>query len=326
MNFNCVNDIFYIDEPSFTGCCLEVFRFQYQNNPVYRSWCELIGTKTADVNTISSIPFLPVSFFKTHKVQVGHFTPGLMFESSGTTQSATSRHFIKDASVYEQSFLQCFRHFYGEPSAYCILALLPSYLERGNSSLVYMVDKLIRLSAHPQSGFYLYEHEHLYDTLTALEKQQQKVILFGVTYALLDFAEMFPLPLKHTIIIETGGMKGRKKELTRSEVHFLLQKQFHINNIHSEYGMTELLSQAYALSGGIFHCPKWMKILIREKDDPLTIKLNGRGLINVIDLANIFSCSFIATDDAGILNDDGSFKVLGRVDNSDIRGCSLLAL
>jgi phenylacetate-coenzyme A ligase PaaK-like adenylate-forming protein len=326
VNFNSVNDIFSVDELSFTECCLDVFHFQYENNPVYRNWCELIGKKATEVREISSIPFLPISFFKTHQVQTGNFNPQLVFESSGTTQSVASKHFVKDTPVYEQSFLQGFRNFYREPSEYCILALLPSYLERGNSSLLYMVDKLIELSGHPQSGFYLYEHEQLHQTIQQLESSQQKVLLFGVTYALLDFAEAFPFPLEHTTIIETGGMKGRKKELTRTEVHSILQQQFQTANIHSEYGMTELLSQAYSKSDGIFKCPNWMKILVREEDDPLTVKNNGRGVINVIDLANIYSCSFIATDDAGSLCNDGSFEVLGRVDNSDIRGCSLLAL
>ncbi len=325
MNFELVNNIFH-DGQLFDERCIEVFRFQYNNNKVYRQWCELVNKDLQSIQSVSDIPFLPISFFKTHQVISTVFEPVIIFESSGTTQSTTSRHFIRDISIYEKSFLQCFKNFYGEPEDYCILALLPSYLERGGSSLVYMVDKLIRLSNHPKSGFYLYEHKQLHDTIAAMEKEGQKVLLFGVTYALIDFAEAYPLPLKHTIIIETGGMKGRKKELTRSEVHEFLQQQFHTTHIHSEYGMTELLSQAYSKKDGIFHCPAWMKILVRDEDDPMHIKQKGRGVINVIDLANIYSCSFIATDDAGSLYEDGSFEVLGRIDNSDIRGCSLLSL
>ncbi len=326
VNIASINNIFSVDAQSFAERCLEVFRFQYQINLIYQQWCNAIGCDPAKVKSIEQIPFLPISFFKSHKVVTGEFEPEVIFESSGTTQATSSRHYLKSTDLYRQSFTNAFEAFYGDPKSYCILALLPSYLEKGNSSLVYMVDELIRQSHHPQSGFYLHNHAELAEQLTALEALSQKTILFGVTYALLDFAEAHPINLEHTTIIETGGMKGRKKELTRLEVQEILRSAFQMQQIHSEYSMTELLSQAYATENGIFHCTSWMKILVRSEDDPLEVRKKGRGVINIIDLANIYSCSFIATDDAGLLNGDGSFEVLGRIDNSDIRGCSLLAL
>ncbi len=326
MNPSSLNNIFSTDAATFNEHCLEAFRFQYYNNRIYRQWCESIGCDIASLRKIESIPFLPISFFKTHKITTTEFDAEIVFESSGTTATTSSRHYIKDVAVYKESFLKAFQLFYGDPSEYCILALLPSYLERGGSSLVFMVEELIKQSKHPQSGFYLHDHDHLAEKLARLEQCAQKTILFGVTYALLDFAEAYPMQLKHTTIIETGGMKGRKKEMTRWEVHEILQKQFTLKEIHSEYSMTELLSQAYATQKGLFYCPPWMKILVRSEDDPFDIKQKGRGVINIIDLANIYSCSFIATDDAGVLNEDSSFEVLGRIDNSDVRGCSLLVL
>lgn len=326
MNFSSVNNIFSVDAGSFTGRCLDVFRFQYDHNKVYRQWCDAVGCRPAGVKAVEQVPFLPISFFKSHAVVTTEFNADMVFESSGTTQTNSSKHYIKDAALYRQSFLQTFRMFYGDPADHCILALLPSYLEKGNSSLVFMVDELIRQSKHPASGFYLYEHEQLANRLTELEQKGVTTVLFGVTYALLDFAEAFPVKLEHTTIIETGGMKGRKKEMTRPEVHAILKKQFGLKEIHSEYSMTELLSQAYAKQEGRFHTPPWMKILLRNEDDPLEVSRQGRGVINIIDLANVYSCAFIATDDAGVLQEDGSFEVMGRVDNSDIRGCSLLSL
>jgi hypothetical protein len=274
---------------------------------------------------------LPISFFKTHSITTTAFTPAAIFESSGTTQTINSKHLIKDIGLYETSFTNCFKLFYGQPEEWCIIALLPSYLERNNSSLVLMADKLIQQSKHPQSGFYLQDTEALHETLVSLENKQQKTLLIGVTFALLDFAEKYSLPLHYTTIMETGGMKGRRKEMTRQEVHSALCKSFQLQNIHSEYGMTELLSQAYSKGDGIFNCPPWMKILIRDEDDPLTVHTSTQnkivsGAINIIDLANIYSCSFIATEDAGKLFADDSFEVLGRLDNSDISGCSLLVL
>jgi hypothetical protein len=323
-----VNNIFSLtrDEELFVDVCLNSFHFQYAHNPVYRQWCDLNRVDVAAVKTLTGIPALPVSFFKTHTVTTTSFSAETVFESSGTTQMQASRHFVKDISLYRQSFLQAFTLFYGDVKNWCILGLLPSYLERKHSSLVMMVDELVKLSGHPQSGFYLDEHEKLSDTLQQLEKRQQKTLLIGVTFGLLDFAAAFPQHLKHTIVMETGGMKGRRKELTRAEVHGLLVEGLGVDKIHSEYGMTELLSQAYSKGDGRFVCPPWMKILVRDEEDPLSVKESGRGILQVIDLANLYSCSFIAIEDVGIIYEDGSFEVWGRLDNSDIRGCSLLVV
>lgn len=254
------------------------------------------------------------------------FEPEAVFESSGTTQTLQSRHYVKSLALYEDAFFNGFELQFGNPQNYCILGLLPSYLERSNSSLVYMVKRLMDKSAHPANGFYLHNFETLANTLKELEQKQQPTLLFGVTFALLDFAEQFQIPLRSTIILETGGMKGRREELTREEVHLQLKKSFGLQAIHSEYGMTELLSQAYSTGEGIFRCPPWMKVLVRDEDDPLHVSKKGKGAINIIDLANIYSSCFIATDDVGEVFEDGSFRILGRMDNSDIRGCSLLAL
>jgi phenylacetate-coenzyme A ligase PaaK-like adenylate-forming protein len=318
--------IFRIKEEGFEALALEVFRFQYENNPVYAAYVKAVGVKPALVNSLNAIPFLPIRFFKSHEIKTTLFEPEAVFESSGTTGVEKSRHFVKDTSLYENSFLNGFKQFYGQPDDWRIIGLLPSYLERKNSSLVYMVDKLVRLSGHPESGFYLNEYDQLTDILSKLEKQQQKTLLIGVTFALLDFAAISPMALQHTVVMETGGMKGKKEEMIRDEVHAVLKNAFSVNQIHSEYGMTELFSQAYSSGGGIFNCQPWMKVLIRDEEDPFQIKNSGPGTINVIDLANIWSCSFIATDDAGKLNPDGSFEVLGRVDGSDLRGCSLMII
>lgn len=303
---------------------LEVFRYQYLTNPVYKAYCDAIKRSPETVNDYRQIPFLPIQLFKSHSICSGTFTPETVFKSSGTTGSNTSRHFVKDLSIYEESFLLNFETLYGKAEKLCVLGLLPSYLEREDSSLVYMVNRLIQKTGHPLSGFYLYDHQKLQQTLTELEQQGQKTILFGVSYALLDFAEAFPTALQHTTIIETGGMKGRKKELAKAELYSQLQNAFSLSEIHSEYGMTELLSQAYAING-IYQTPPWMKILLREETDPFSLT-HRMGAINVIDLANIHSCSFIATDDLGRMHEDGKFEVLGRMDNSDIRGCSQLVL
>ncbi|PZP40996.1 MAG: acyl transferase [Pseudopedobacter saltans] len=305
---------------------LELFRFQYKNNQVYHAWCNALNRPVETVKNVEEIPFLPISFFKTHRVVCGEFEPELIFESSGTTQTINSQHLIKYASIYEESFQKGFELFYGDPKDWCILGLLPAYLERKNSSLVKMANDLIELSHHPKSGFYLYDFEKLHQTLQELEAVGQKTLLLGVTFALLDFAEAFPIDLKQTIVMETGGMKGRKKEMTRQEVHDYLHKQLGISHVHSEYGMTELLSQAYSKGEGRYHCPPWMRVYLRDENDPLTIKKIGQGLVNVIDLANIYSVSFIATDDVGVMHQDNSFEIQGRLDNSDLRGCSLLVL
>lgn len=321
--------IFSVNSSNFTEIALALFQFQYKHNTVYNKYCQILHIDSAAIKKIEDIPFLPISFFKSHVVKTTEFEPAVIFESSGTTQTINSKHLVKDISLYEESFTRAFDLFYD--ADYCIIALLPSYLERKNSSLVMMADSLIKKSNHPLSGFYLNDLEVLHQTIIALEKQQKKTLLLGATFALLDFAEQFPMPLRYTTIMETGGMKGRREELTRAEVHQLLCNSFSIKKIHSEYGMTELLSQAYSKGDGIFICPPWMKIFIREDDDPLMIHGPTEnnivsGAVNIIDLANIYSCAFIATDDAGKLYEDESFEILGRLDNSDIRGCSLLTL
>ncbi|NCI46091.1 LuxE/PaaK family acyltransferase [Sediminibacterium soli] len=323
-----VNNIFSLTTGSgnFTAQCRELFRFQFEHNAVYRQWCGLIGKDLADDKTLTQIPALPISFFKTHEVVTGSFRPELLFESSGTTGMVTSRHRVKHTSLYQKSFREAFRRFYGEVKDWCVLGLLPAYLERQHSSLVYMVDDLVKASGHPQSGFYLNEFEQLSHTLQQLEAAGQNTLLIGVTFGLLDFAEAFPQKLRHTTVMETGGMKGRKKEMTRAEVHHLLCSGLGVDRIHSEYGMTELLSQAYSKGGGRFTCPPWMRVLVRDEEDPLRVSETGRGLLQVIDLANVHSCAYIATEDVGIVHADGSFEVWGRLDNSDIRGCSLLVV
>jgi phenylacetate-coenzyme A ligase PaaK-like adenylate-forming protein len=311
---------------SFTQLALNIFSYQYTNNKIYRQWCDILKIQSAKIKSIESIPFLPISFFKTHKLICENEEYEILFESSGTTQSAKSKHYVKYLNVYIESFTKCFELFYGDIKDWCIIALLPSYLEQGNSSLVKMADVLIQQSKHAQSGFYLNDYKKLHDVLQQLENQQQKTLLIGVTYALLDFSEQFPMQLFYTTIMETGGMKGRRKEITRHEVHDILKKQFNIQQVHSEYGMTELLSQAYSKADGRFYCPPWMKVFIRDEEDPFKINATGKGALNIIDLANVYSCAFIATDDAGEIFEDGSFTVLGRIDNSDMRGCSLMVV
>ncbi|MFZ1532619.1 MAG: acyl transferase [Chitinophagaceae bacterium] len=318
--------VFRVNGGTFESLALEAFRFQSENNPVYRDYLRALGLNHASIQTIENIPYLPVRFFKSHSIKTTLFEPAAIFESSGTTVSINSKHQVKDLSLYEKSFIRGFELFYGPVSEWCVIGLLPSYLERKNSSLVYMVEKLIQLSGHSQSGFYLHEFDRLYATLAELEKKQQKTLLIGVTFALLDFAEKYSLPLQHTVIMETGGMKGRREEMIRPQVHELLKTAFQLPAIHAEYGMTELLSQAYSKGDGIFSSPPWMKILVRDEEDPFVVKSRGSGTINVIDLANIYSCSFIATDDVGKVHTDGSFEVLGRVDGSDLRGCSLMVV
>ena len=321
-----IDKIFRLQASSFEETALQIFQFQYASNRLYAQYADAVGRHPGNVAALTDIPFLPIGFFKSHKLVSGNFIPEAVFESSGTTQTINSRHFVKSLALYRQSFLQAFTSYYGPVSDYCILALLPSYLERQHSSLVVMADELIKQSHHPKSGFYLYEHEKLRNTLLELEKQQQKTLLLGVTFALLDFAETAHLQLQHTIIMETGGMKGRREEWTRARVHQLLTEKLGVATIHSEYGMTELLSQAYSPGNGIFTCPPWMKIVLREEDDPFNTGFYGNGIINVIDLANVYSCSFIATDDAGRLYPDNSFEVIGRTDNADLRGCSLMTV
>ncbi len=322
------SDIFNINsQKQFEKIALKIFRLQYDNNLVYQEFCQHLKVEKSSVKTLSQIPFLPIQFFKTHEVVATNDPVQATFTSSGTTGITTSRHLVTDLNFYENSYLQAFAQFYGNIEDYVVLALLPSYLERQGSSLIYMVEDLIQKTNNPESGFYLFEHEALIERIINLEKAEKNVILIGVTYALLDLLEKKNFSLKNTIIMETGGMKGKRKEMIREELHEQLCKGFGVNAIHSEYGMTELLSQAYSLGDGIFECPGWMQILIRDTEDALTYVEKGKtGGINVIDLANINSCSFIATQDLGKLYENNSFEVLGRFDNSDIRGCNLMVL
>ena len=321
-------DIFNISShKQFEKMALKVFRFQYDNNEVYRQFCDLVNQNKETVKSLKKIPFLPIQFFKSHDVLSSTDNAQTIFISSGTTGSITSRHIVTDLNWYEQSYLQAFSQFYGNIEDYTVLALLPSYLERQGSSLIHMVEDLIQLSNNADSGFYLNNYDALVSKLLEQEKDGKNVLLIGVTFALLDLLEKQNFKLENTIIMETGGMKGRRKEMIREELHAILTKGFGVNAIHSEYGMTELLSQAYSLGEGIFECPSWMHIQIRDTEDPLTYIANGKtGGINVIDLANINSCSFIATQDLGKKYENGSFEVLGRFDNSDIRGCNLMVL
>ncbi|MNS00220.1 Acyl-protein synthetase, LuxE [compost metagenome] len=322
------NDIFTItNQKQFEKIALKVFRFQYENNPVYQEFCNLLNTNIQKVKSIYQIPFLPIQFFKSHSVVSNSNPVEATFTSSGTTGMSTSKHLVTDVSIYEESYRKGFSQFYGNIEDYVVLALLPSYLEREGSSLIYMVEDLIRLSNHPESGFYLHNHEDLIKKLIDLDQSGQNVILIGVTYALLDLIEKQTFQLQNTIIMETGGMKGKRKEMIREELHQQLCKGFGVPAIHSEYGMTELLSQAYSLGEGVFECPSWMQILVRDTEDALTYVKEGKtGGINVIDLANINSCSFIATQDLGKKNPNTTFEVLGRFDNSDIRGCNLMVV
>jgi len=321
-------DIFTISsKKEFEKITLKVFRHQYDNNTVYRDFCGFLNRDKQNVKSLKEIPFLPIQFFKTHDVISSTDTVQEIFTSSGTTGMATSRHLVTDLNYYEQSFRLAFSQFYGNIENYAVLALLPSYLEREGSSLIYMVEDLIQGSNNPDSGFYLHNYDELITKLITLDASGQNVLLIGVTYALLDLIERQGFNLKNTIIMETGGMKGRRREMIREELHEALCNGFGVGEIHSEYGMTELLSQAYSLGNGIFECPPWMDILIRDTEDALTYIEHGKtGGINVIDLANINSCSFIATQDLGKKYPNQSFEVLGRFDNSDIRGCNLMVV
>jgi len=303
-----------------------VAKYQFQHNILYHNYCNSLKIAWDKVDSLTKIPFLPISFFKNHEVKTGEFQEECVFTSSATTGTSTSKHFVKHISEYDLVFTSIFNQFYGNPSDFIILGLLPSYLERTGSSLIHMVQKLIDLSGNEKSGFFLNEHQILAETLAQAEKSRKKAILIGVTFALLDFAEKFPMNLQNTIIIETGGMKGRGQEIIREEVNERLRCAFGAETIHSEYGMTELLSQAYSSCLGIFSSPPWMKILIRDTSDPLGTFVTGSGALNIIDLANIHSCAFIASQDLGKVHPNGTFEVTGRMDRSDVRGCNLLVL
>lgn len=315
----------------FQDCCLKIFHFQYNYNPVYRQYVDLIGISQYDVTGIENIPFLPIRFFKTQKIITSAdlaVEAEKVFTSSSTSGMIPSSHFVTDISIYEKDFLEGFRLFYGDPSQYAVLALLPSYLEREGSSLVYMVDRLIKESHCPQSGFYLYNYEDLYQTLLSLRKERRKTLLIGVTFALLDFAahyKMEPASDWDFSVMETGGMKGRGEEIPREEIHRRLASALSVDNVHSEYGMCELLSQGYSKGGGIFFCPPWMKVLVRDFNAPFIYLPEGkRGGINIIDLANINSCSFLETEDVGRIFPEGSFAIEGRLSDAERRGCNML--
>lgn len=323
---NLKNQIFNISsQQQFDKVAIDVFNYQYQNNAVYHQFCELLGADVATIKTKDKIPFLPIEFFKSHEIKTGEFKEEITFLSSGTTGKNQSKHHIKSLHTYEDSFQKCFQKFYGNITDYCVLALLPSYMEREGSSLIYMTEWLVKKSNHPLSGFYLNNLDDLIKTIERLKVEHQKTILLGVSFALLDLAEKHQLDLKDVIVMETGGMKGRRKELTRKELHSIYQDKLGLDLVHSEYGMTELLSQAYSKGKGIYECPPWMKIMIRDINDPYQfLDTNKTGGINVIDLANMDSCSFIATQDLGKTLGENRFEVLGRFDNSDLRGCNLL--
>lgn len=316
------NKIFLTNNKEETA--LELFQFQYQHNFLYQQYVQSLGVLPNQVRVVRQIPFLPIQFFKSHQIKTTGFEPQIVFTSSGTTGMTTSQHFVRDVSIYERSFIAGWQQFYSPIPNYCVLALLPSYLERSGSSLIYMAEDFIKQSTHELSDFYLDEHEHLYLILNELEKDKQPTLLLGVTYALLDFATKYRMNLQYTTVMETGGMKGRRKEMTRQEVHGFLKHQLGCATIHSEYGMTELLSQAYSKENGVFVPSNTMQVLVRNEDDPLQVTTTGKGLLNIIDLANVYSCAFIATDDIGVVKDNGHFEVQGRADASDIRGCSLL--
>jgi len=317
--------VFSVNPDDFPAIALEVFQYQYQRNPVYREFCDLMAADADNIRKPEDIPCLPVSMYKTREVSChpGKAHP-LVFESSRTSGQEPSRHYVWNPDWYRQSITGSFRRFIGEPADFAILALLPSYLERENASLVYMARYLMELSGHPDNGFYLHEFDSLAEKLRKLERNGQQALLLGVTFALLDFAASHPVSLQHTLVIETGGMKGRREEMTREEVHTVLKKAFRVEQISSEYGMTELLSQAWSGGNGIFHTPPWMRVMVSDPYDPLSLRKQGQGRLHIIDLANVESCSFLATDDLGKIHADGSFEVLGRTDHSEIRGCNLM--
>jgi phenylacetate-coenzyme A ligase PaaK-like adenylate-forming protein len=313
------------NEEDFNRVALEVFQYQFENNKVYQQYVRNLHIDTSAISHYSEIPFLPIQFFKTQKVSTQDTTPRITFTSSGTTGMINSQHHVYDLEWYEMSFRKAFEQFYGSIKDIAVLALLPSYLEREGSSLIYMVDDLIQASQQAESNYFLYNHDELYATLQQLQVKGTKTLLIGVTYALLDFVEKYKVDFPELIVMETGGMKGKRKEMIREELHQILCTGFGVSAIHSEYGMTELLSQGYSKGQGLFQTPKWMKILIRDTNDPLSLMQNSNtGAINVIDLANIHSCAFIATQDLGKIYPDQSFEILGRFDNADIRGCNLL--
>jgi polyhydroxyalkanoate synthesis regulator protein len=319
-----IENIFQVTNENFENLALSIFKLQFEQIEVYQEYCKIMGKSPDSVQSLSDIPFLPIDIFKTHDVISKSAIPELIFESSATTGQTTSKHQIIDVSIYEISFLKTFKMFYGAPDEYIFLALLPSYLERNNSSLVYMTDRLIKESKNTQSGFFMNNFEELNNQIQLSKNSEKKIFLIGVTYALLDFSEQYPQDLSNATVMETGGMKGRRKEMVRDEIHTFLKNKLKVEKVHSEYGMTELLSQAYSKGDGIFSCPPWMKVFIRDSYDPTQFSETGSGGINVIDLANINSCSFIATGDLGRKTNKDSFEVLGRLQDAEVRGCNLM--
>jgi len=321
-----INQIFTIQNiQSFEAFAVELFHLHYKRNTLYQQYCQLIGINAETVQSIASIPFLPITFFKTHTILLDNYAANRVFMSSGTVENTRSRHFVVDEGLYITSSSRGFEHFYGNCENYAIVALLPSYIEQGDSSLVFMVEKLMEMSGHPLNGFYLHNFSDLKTTLSILRKERQKTILIGVSYALLDFGMNISIDFPELIVIETGGMKGRGKEMIRKELHQQIQSVFSVKEVHSEYGMTELMSQAYSKKDGLFNTPPWMCVLIRDMNDPFGFPLIGAaGGINVVDFANIYSCPFIATEDVGVMHTNGMFEVLGRLDDSDTRGCNIM--
>jgi hypothetical protein len=317
-------DLYPTNDESFAKIALKLFRFQAEANPVYTQYLTSLGVQPKDVAKIDDIPFLPISFFKTREIKSGSWKPDVVFTSSGTTGSEVSRHEVPSLSFYLKHSQRIFEDQFGSLDGFHVLCLLPSYLERTGSSLVAMASHFIKQSNSEASGFYLHDHDQLVRQLERLKGEDRQVLLLGVSFALLDLAEDFSLDLSHCIVMETGGMKGRRKEITREELHAILQKNMNIRNVCSEFGMTELLSQAYSAGYGKFSCPPSMKIVLREVNDPFVTEIDSAGVINVIDLANFHSCAFIETQDLGRIDHSGHFEVLGRMDNSDIRGCNLL--
>lgn len=320
--------VFHTFTPTeFETAAVSVFRFQYCNNPIYQDYCRHIHIAEESVCSLTDIPFLPISFFKTHAIKTTDFEPEMVFQSSGTTGTTPSIHYVKNLKIYEQSLLQSFSFFYGNPEDYVFLSLLPNYLEQTHSSLIYMMNCLMARSGHPENGFYLRNHKDLYQALLRLRQAHQKTILWGVTFALLDFIDHYQLDFPELIVFETGGMKGRRKEMVKEELYLLLEKAFGVPQIHSEYGMCELLSQAYSQQDNIFNTPPWMKLGLRDEKDPLApISDISTGVINIIDLANLYSCSFISTEDLGRQHPNKGIEILGRIDNSQLRGCNLLVI
>lgn len=322
------------NEEQFVEYALSIFAFQYENNVVYGEFCKRIGVDPEQVTMLDQIPFLPISFFKTHQVKTTSFVEEKIFSSSGTTGMEHSKHYIKSLDLYQKAFYASFNYFYGDPSSYTFLALLPNYLERNDSSLVYMMEHFIQNSSSKESGFYIYNHQELFNKLLYLRENGRKTILFGVTFALLDFIEKYQIDFPDLIVFETGGMKGRRKELVKEELHLMLKNGFTVSKIHSEYGMCELLSQAYSCGENLFQTPPWMKMVIRDEKEPIpnqnlhqgTSQNPKSGVINIIDFANLYSCAFIATEDLGRIDEDGKVEIIGRLDIAQIRGCNLMVI